>query len=388
MPDLIALTDCTRGEVDTRIAGLDPAELAEAALAEVVSRLAMSGTGDGLAEAVQFELAFDGKQFIYHLGAGEKAEISNGSLAQPWVVIRQDLAELLHTLFGPETDRDNATRAVLMKDEPGPASWQDWEWHARRRNATTAAHQVISACAGNHHDLTDLAVRFGSDKWGGHWYTPHYERYFAKFRDRKVTVLEIGIGGYQGPDTGGESLRMWKHYFRRGNVYGIDIFAKPGIGESRMRALQGSQNDIEFLRATSATYGPFDIVIDDGSHISADVITSFTTLFPLLREGGLYVVEDVQTSYWPGWGGSSEDRAGASTSMGFLKSLTDAINHRELTTGESGWHGLEEMVTAVHFHHNLVVVEKGRNAEQGSPSSVPRLTGPLAEMTESTNEKS
>ena len=90
---------------------------------------------------------------------------------------------------------------------------------------------------------------------------------------------------------------MWKHYFRRGLIYGLDIFDKTALSEDRMRVLQGDQGDRQFLDAMARQFGTFDIVIDDGSHMSHHVITSFNALFPLLRPGGLYVVEDLSCLY-------------------------------------------------------------------------------------------
>jgi len=58
-------------------------------------------------------------------------------------------------------------------------------------------------------DLTFLAEIYGTDKWGEHWYTPHYEFHFHKFRKKKINLLEIGVGGYDKPYSGGSSLRMW-----------------------------------------------------------------------------------------------------------------------------------------------------------------------------------
>src|ERR1700688_2245107 len=63
-------------------------------------------------------------------------------------------------------------------------------------------------------DLNRLALLFGTDKWGCHWYTQHYERYFGSLKKKRLNLLEIGVGGYENPDEGGESLRMWKAYFR------------------------------------------------------------------------------------------------------------------------------------------------------------------------------
>ena len=79
--------------------------------------------------------------------------------------------------------------------------------------------------------------------------------------------------------------------------------------------------------------GGVDIVIDDGSHVNEHVIKSFRTLFPFLTEGGIYAIEDTQTSYWPKFGGDSYDLNKENTTMSFLKSLTDGLNYEELLGG-------------------------------------------------------
>src|SRR5690349_238611 len=71
--------------------------------------------------------------------------------------------------------------------------------------------------------LTELAVEHGTDKWGRHRYTPHYEFHLSHLRDESFTLLEIGIGGYQSKRAGGASLRMWKEYFRHAQILGLDI---------------------------------------------------------------------------------------------------------------------------------------------------------------------
>jgi demethylmacrocin O-methyltransferase len=176
-----------------------------------------------------------------------------------------------------------------------------------------------------------------------------------------VRVLEIGIGGYQASEMGGASLRMWKHYFRRGLIHGLDIADKSGHDETRVRTIQGDQSDVDFLVALNERHGPFDIVVDDGSHLSEHVIVSMTTLFPLLRHGGLYVVEDLETSYWPAWNGGRTDPGDPGTSVGFLKSVVDEL----LTQDSTGFE-----VAGMHFYHNMVVMEKGANREQSAPAWV------------------
>ncbi len=212
-------------------------------------------------------------------------------------------------------------------------------------------------------DLRKLAMIYGTDKWGSHWYAAHYARHFRHLRRQKLTLLEIGIGGYEGPNLGGQSLRMWRRYFPNAQIVGLDYFDKSAHAEKHIRIYRGDQSDEGVLRQIVADVGPPDIVIDDGSHINAHVIRSFDVLFPLLADDGIYVVEDTQTAYWPDFGGSSEDLLHAPTSMGLLKGLVDGLNHEEFV--KSGYLPSynDQHITAVHFYHNLVFIQKGRNDE-------------------------
>src|SRR5689334_10506628 len=129
--------------------------------------------------------------------------------------------------------------------------------------------------------LTRLAIVHGTDKWGAHFYTPVYHRLFAHLRDRAVRLLEIGVGGVEFAKVGGASLAMWADYFPNGRILGIDLFPKEMTFGPRISVERGSQDDAAFLTRMSAEHGPFDIVIDDGSHYPAQVSASFDTLFPL-----------------------------------------------------------------------------------------------------------
>jgi hypothetical protein len=211
-------------------------------------------------------------------------------------------------------------------------------------------------------DLTQLAQEFGSDKWGIHRYTPHYERHFGHLRDRELVVLELGIGGYARERAGGASLRMWKRFFPRAQVVGVDIEDKSFVREKRIAAYQGSQTDRRLMRRIVKRFGPPTIVIDDGSHRPAHVIKSFEILFPMLADDGLYVIEDIQTSYWPQWKGSL-DLDDPTTSMAMVKRLLDGLNHEEFLDEAYQPSYTDLHVVAVHCYHNLVVIEKGDNRE-------------------------
>jgi len=88
-------------------------------------------------------------------------------------------------------------------------------------------------------DLPALAAYFGTDKWGAHWYAQHYQTHFASLRRKPIRLLEIGVGGYADPQSGGESLRMWKAYFQNALIYGLDLADKRAHDEPRIRTLQG-----------------------------------------------------------------------------------------------------------------------------------------------------
>lgn len=208
-------------------------------------------------------------------------------------------------------------------------------------------------------DLVALANYYGTDKWNAHWYAEVYAEHFRDWRDRPINLLEIGVGGFDDPHSGGASLRMWKAYFRNSQIHGVDIHDKTPIEERRIRVWQGSQADPKFMSRVFAGIGRVDILIDDGSHVNAHVITTFQHCFPLLADGGIYVIEDVQTSYWPEYGGNPETFDDPGTSMGFFKRLTDGLNHTEIPDGSRARGPFDTTVRAVHFYHNLIILEKG-----------------------------
>ncbi|GGN33637.1 class I SAM-dependent methyltransferase [Streptomyces fuscichromogenes] len=373
---LIGLADRPDGEAAARLAEIGAARCAGVLLRELASRAALFPEPAGKT-TVLVTLLLGGEPLRYGITLGGGVHEVTGAPETAVASLTQDLVELLRSLHGAP-GRHTATLDLQVAEPDRPLFDPADPAHAQRASAVTALHQLAAVINRREHSLDELAVRFGSDKWGGHWYTPHYDRYFAPLRNRPVTVLEIGIGGYDAPDQGGASLRMWKHYFPRGTVYGLDIHEKHGIAEPRLVPLQGDQADARYLEELARDSGPFDIVIDDGSHLNHHVLTSFRTLLPHVRPGGLYVIEDVQTAYWPGWGGNDSDLDDPGTSMGLVKGLLDGLNHQERrpAADAAGPSYTDRNIAGVHVHHNLVVIEKAVNAEQGAPSWVPRDTDP------------
>jgi hypothetical protein len=210
--------------------------------------------------------------------------------------------------------------------------------------------------------LTRLALKHGTDKWGLHFYTRLYHRLFSGLRDKPIRLLEIGIGGYVLETSGGASLAMWADYFPSGQITGIDIVAKRLALDSRIKLFQGSQDDPHFLKMVCNERGPFDIIIDDGSHVPRHVAASFILLFPHLVDGGTYVMEDIQTTFWPEFGGSPLH--GGDT-IKLMRTIIDSLNHAELAIVGGSQFSLPfaKQIRAFSAFHNVFVVEKGDNCE-------------------------
>ena len=332
---------------------------------------------------VQLDLTHNKETFTYTLSVqeGHPTTAAEGSRETAIARIEFELTELIRALYGSPRQRDAGThRTQLLLNQPTVwAAYKDLLKEAWS-SIGLAIDTVLSGCSSRYPDLGELSVRHGSDKWGTlHWFTPHYERHLRDLRNEPIRILEIGIGGYKDPDSGGQSLLMWKSYFPRGIITGIDIFAKHGLDQARIRTVQGDQNDPTFLQTLATQHGPFDIIIDDGSHINEHILTSFNTLFPHLRPGGFYVIEDLATTYWPGFGGAEGPVSPPHTSIGMLKSLLDHLHYQE-RPGDPGDPPAEHIV-GVHAYHNLAFIEKGVNAEGAVPDWIPRsfdelLTGP------------
>ena len=146
---------------------------------------------------------------------------------------------------------------------------------------------------------------------------------------------------------------MWRTYFPRSRIYGIDVYDKSPHNERRIKTFMGSQVDEQFLAEVAQTVGRLDIVIDDGSHLNQHVLRTFELLFPRLSQDGIYVIEDTQTSYWCTYGGSSTELDRVDTVMGFLKTLVDGVNYEEFEAEHYGPSYYEQNIVAIHFYHNL-----------------------------------
>jgi len=233
-------------------------------------------------------------------------------------------------------------------------------------NVASVIKSSIASCFNGKDLLTELSNEHGTDKSSHHRYTQHYHRLFSPIRFDRLRVLELGIGGYN-HSSGGGSLRMWKRYFPNSLIYGIDIEDKRHCEEERVKVFVGSQDDEAFLNRCLSVIGQPDIIIDDASHINPKTIKTFNLLFPHLKIGGFYAIEDLQTSYWEDfwgvqWFGSTDVNA-RHTAIAFLKSLVDGLNYEEFLDNQYKPSYFDRHIFAIHFYHNLCILEKRENME-------------------------
>ncbi len=206
-----------------------------------------------------------------------------------------------------------------------------------------------------------MAAAHGTDKNGRHAYTQHYGRHLDQLRETAFNLLEIGVGGYEDPLEGGRSLRTWKDYFPLANIVGLDFYDKSAMSEDRIKIYQGSQADPKVISKILSDYDSFRVIIDDGSHRSEHVISTLLMLWQYVEPGGWYIIEDLQTSYWPMFGGAFYEKNSPLTSMGYLKSLVDGLNWSEIHQPTYSPTEFDKTLVGMHFYQNLAFLQKGDN---------------------------
>lgn len=213
----------------------------------------------------------------------------------------------------------------------------------------------------------------GFHKWVH--YLPIYERTLAGVRNTAVRLLEIGV------DRGG-SLAAWRQYLGpEATLVGIDIdpsCAAHGDPAHGTHVRIGAQQDAAFLRSVVQEFGAFDVILDDGSHVASHLVATFRCLFAEgLAGGGLYLAEDLQTSYWRHY------RDAPLSFIDVAKGLVDLLHaqyqdegmletdfragpgrRREVTVPR-----IVRLIESIEFHDGLVVIRKAQGLRE-LPSSI------------------
>lgn len=181
-------------------------------------------------------------------------------------------------------------------------------------------------------------------------YLRHYEALFAEFRHEPIHIVEIGVAS-------GSSLRMWKWFFSKAQLTGVDINPKcRDYEQERVKIEIGSQDDPKFLDRICETHVP-TIVIDDGSHMSAHRIFTFEHVFPKLADGGIYVVEDFMVHALPG---AVDEEGAAEPNAGdyFTDVGRRCFARGKVKTAQKVPQDLSDLVDTVVFFGGTVAIRK------------------------------
>ena len=195
-------------------------------------------------------------------------------------------------------------------------------------------------------DILDKGLAHTCHKWLH--YLPIYHRHFDIYRKQKsVRILEIGIQN-------GGSLDLWNEYFGKDNceIVGVDIDPKcASLAGGNITIHIGDQENKYFLMEL-LDLPPFDIIIDDGGHTMAQQINTFEMLFGHVKPGGIYLCEDLHTSYWPQFGGG--DHPG--TFINYSKRFIDMINgyHHKFTQINN----ITKTCSGIHYYDSMIFMDK------------------------------
>jgi hypothetical protein len=213
-------------------------------------------------------------------------------------------------------------------------------------------------------NLDQLARKYGTDKSSLiHNYTRIYEELFESFRHSSINLLEFGIAK-------GDSVQMWRDYFPNGNIVCIDILKQFDSLGDRVTPYIGSQDDESILRSIKDTHGMFDIIIDDGSHVNNNIISSYNLCMKhdLLKDKSFYVIEDFHTAFHEKFNPGPNLYTNQ-----FVKGLTDTINlsnfpHEVYFSGSTknallNSKGIElskeqKEIKSIRYFKSMVVIEK------------------------------
>ena len=139
--------------------------------------------------------------------------------------------------------------------------------------------------------MQEIGLKYRSDKITHHKYHETFDLYLQKWYNKEGAMLEIGIEA-------GRSMKMWPELFPNAHVFGMDIDVY--FSSNNCTVIQGDQSKVEDLNKVKSAIKDKNLffINDDGSHIPEHQLLTFNELFPLLCEGGIYIIEDIETSYW------------------------------------------------------------------------------------------
>ena len=199
-----------------------------------------------------------------------------------------------------------------------------------------------------------------------------YESFFRSFHDRPIGLFEVGVFN-------GESTKVLSRYFPDSKIVGIDHALRDIdlTGFDNIQLFQGDQSSEEFMAGLAREHFPtgIDIVIDDASHIGSLSKRTFEILFPLVKPGGIYVIEDWGTGYWSDWPDGSvyetyDTRVFHSGEflkripshdfgmVGFVKHVVDMVGMSDNRPTFTSKQNVTSQISGMHIFPGTVVLEK------------------------------
>jgi cephalosporin hydroxylase len=183
-----------------------------------------------------------------------------------------------------------------------------------------------------------------------------YHRHFQHLRGQAFTMVEFGV--YHGG-----SLQMWKNYFGdQVKIIGVDINpACASLNEEQIHIEIGDQEDRKFLQTLRDRYGPLDLIIDDGGHTMGQQIATFEELYPAVSEDGIYLVEDLLTSYRLNFNAGYRR---PNTFIEYSKKLIDQLNaYHSQEPDKFAVDDFTRTTYAMHYYDSILVIEKSPKTE-------------------------
>ena len=197
----------------------------------------------------------------------------------------------------------------------------------------------------NKKTLYELGIESNTDKIITHRYDRIYNNFLSSFRDKDIKLFEIGCGSEHA------SFKMWKKYFTNGMIYSMDINEE--VETDRGVVYKGDQTKMEDLERMRHTIGECDIIIDDGSHIPQHQIDTFNYLFDnMLKNGGVYIIEDIECSYWNPKSSLYGYEVGDLNIVDYFQSLPHKINS-EFSNFKNN-----KLISSITFYKNCIILTK------------------------------
>lgn len=203
--------------------------------------------------------------------------------------------------------------------------------------------------------LEQLGDKYQTDKTLHHGYHHFYPRFLEPLRNETFNMLEIGLGSFQ--DNTGNSPKLWKEYFPNANVFVMDIDYE--YKDEYGTIIRGDQSDIKDITKVANIVEKAKFIIDDGSHHPEHQLLTFTHLFQhLLEPGGVYIIEDIECSYW----NPKEDIYGYKT--GYLNIIDYFTKYQHELNSEfhSGNNTLG--ISTITYGQNCIIITKQTEEEK------------------------